>query len=312
MRRPRTAASSSTSRRLRRSGDNTDADYFAEALPRYLEQQFGPGHSVAARIDSVYYGGPGSAGGSNDNRAVDTIEGVGRVDGREDPDSEFAADLRVFPRHRRLCRAPASGPAGAELRAMAGAAIGSRALTLHALVIGSGRIGHEINVFGVVEALGATFEVRRVAPRYLYGRLAPYGPVDPLDVAVLAGPPPDIVIASGRVTVPYMRAWKRAHGEVFAVFVQDPRYARGEFDLIWTPEHDGVRGPNIITTLTSPHPFSPARLAAARAAPDPRIARLPSAALRRIARRRERLAAFHGRRPRAARRRSASHPRSGL
>jgi mitochondrial fission protein ELM1 len=46
-------------------------------------------------------------------------------------------------------------------------------------------------------------------------------------------------------------------------------------DLIWTPEHDRLAGANVMATLTSPHPFSAARLAAARAAPDPRIAALP-------------------------------------
>jgi mitochondrial fission protein ELM1 len=71
-----------------------------------------------------------------------------------------------------------------------------------------------------------------------------------------------------------MRAWKKANPQVFAIFVQDPRWGRGDFDLIWVPEHDALRGANVVTTLTSPHPFSPARLAAARAAPDPRIARL--------------------------------------
>jgi len=47
-------------------------------------------------------------------------------------------------------------------------------------------------------------------------------------------------------------------------------------DLIWVPEHDRHRGPNVIATLTSPHPFSPRRLAAARAAPDARLAELPT------------------------------------
>ncbi len=145
---------------------------------------------------------------------------------------------------------------------------------LRALVLGSGRIGHEVNALGVVEAIGATYEMRRVAPRYVYGRLAPWGPADPRDAAALAGPAPDILIASGRVTVPYVRAWKRAHRGVFAVFLQDPRWARGEMDLIWVPEHDSLRGPNVVATLTSPHPFSPARLAAGRAAPDPRLAAL--------------------------------------
>ena len=112
------------------------------------------------------------------------------------------------------------------------------------LVLGSGKIGHEINALGVVEALGAPYELRRVEPRAWYARLAPYGPVDPKDKPGAAGsifphPPPDVAISSGRVTVPYMRALKRACGRrVFAVFLQDPRHARSEMDLIWTPEHD--------------------------------------------------------------------------
>ena len=47
---------------------------------------------------------------------------------------------------------------------------------LRALVLGSGRIGHEVNVMGVVASLGCAHEMRRVAPRYPYARMAPWGP----------------------------------------------------------------------------------------------------------------------------------------
>jgi len=150
------------------------------------------------------------------------------------------------------------------------------------LVLSSGKAGHEANCLGVAEALGAPYAVRVVAPRPLFAGLSPYGPLDPKDRpgragSLLARPFPHIVIACGRVTVPYIRAIKRAAGEhVFAVFLQDPRHARARMDLIWAPEHDGLAGGNVISTLTSPHPFSAARLAAARAAPDPRIAALPA------------------------------------
>ena len=149
------------------------------------------------------------------------------------------------------------------------------------LVLGSGKAGHEANCLGVAEALGAPYERRVVAPRPLFGRLAPYGPLDPKDRpgragSILAGPFPDVAIACGRITVPYLRALKRAGGDaVFAVFLQDPHASRAVMDLIWTPEHDRLAGANVMATLTSPHPFSAARLAAARAAPDPRIAALP-------------------------------------
>lgn len=149
------------------------------------------------------------------------------------------------------------------------------------LILGSGKIGHEVNSLGVVEALGAPYEMKRVTPRFPFGRLAPWGPIDPKDqlgrtTSFLQPPYPGVVIASGRITVPYMRAIKRRLGNaVFTAFLQDPRFGRADMDLIWIPEHDSYRGSNVITTLTSPHPFSPARLAAARANPDPRLATLP-------------------------------------
>ena len=145
------------------------------------------------------------------------------------------------------------------------------------LLLGSGKAGHEINAVGVAEALGASYELKRVNPRKPFLWMSPFGPVDPRDAALFEPPLPDIVLASGRVTVPYLRAFKRAGGaRVFAVFLQDPRFARASMDLIWVPEHDRHRGPNVIATLTSPHPFSPRRLAAARAAPDARLAALPT------------------------------------
>jgi mitochondrial fission protein ELM1 len=144
------------------------------------------------------------------------------------------------------------------------------------LVLGSGKAGHEVNAIGVAEALGGRYEQRRVDPRRPFLWMSPFGPVDPRDAALFNAPQPDIVIASGRVTVPYLRAFKRKAGKrVFAVFLQDPRFARAAMDLIWVPEHDRHRGANVMATLTSPHPFSARRLAAVRAAPDPRLAALP-------------------------------------
>jgi uncharacterized protein len=150
-------------------------------------------------------------------------------------------------------------------------------LSARVLAILSGKAGHEVNVRGVAEALGAQTEFRRIAPRALFERIAPYGPMDTRERrAFLAKPLPDIVLACGRATVPYIRALKRAGGpDLFAVFLQDPRVSRSLMDLIWTPAHDALRGPNVLTTLTSPHPFSRRRLAEARAAPDARLASLP-------------------------------------
>ncbi|MDF2117469.1 mitochondrial fission ELM1 family protein [Roseiarcaceae bacterium H3SJ34-1] len=142
------------------------------------------------------------------------------------------------------------------------------------LVLGSGRIGHEVNARGVANALGVASEFVSVRPRKVFEFAAPWGPADFADA--VRPPWPDIAIASGRVTVPYLRAIKSgSRGRTFTLFLQDPRAWRGSADLIWVPEHDSLRGPNVLTTLTSPHSFNSEALMGARAAVDPRLASLP-------------------------------------
>jgi uncharacterized protein len=150
------------------------------------------------------------------------------------------------------------------------------------LVLSSGKAGHAANAVGVAEALGVPYEVEVVAPRSVYSALSPYGPADPRDwscrvSSVMSKPGPAVVIACGRITAPYLRALKRAAPEkVFAVFLQDPVASRRQFDLIWAPQHDRLSGPNVMSTLTSPHPFGAQRLLRERNSIDPRLARLPS------------------------------------
>ncbi len=147
-------------------------------------------------------------------------------------------------------------------------------------MLGSGRIGHEVHCHGLARALGLEPVVRQVRPRLLFAALAPWGPIDPRDAphregGLLAPPFPEIAIAAGRLTVPYLRALKKAsRGRTFTVCLQDPRIGTRAADLIWVPEHDKLRGDNVFATLTSPHGLRPDVLAKARAAPDARIAGL--------------------------------------
>ncbi len=150
-----------------------------------------------------------------------------------------------------------------------------------AWILQSGKIGHEVNCMGVAHELGLEPEMRRVQARPFFEFFAPWGPIDPRDnprhpASPLHGPLPDIVFASGRTTVPYLRAIKRlSGGKTFTVFLQDPRVGTGAADLIWVPEHDRLRGENVLVTLTSPHHMRPSVLEAARQNPDPRLSSLP-------------------------------------
>ena len=152
---------------------------------------------------------------------------------------------------------------------------------VRAWILQSGKIGHEVNCLGVAHELGLDPEMRPVQPRPLFAFFAPWGPIDPVESvripgSPLSGPTPDIVFASGRVTAPYLRAIKRAAPRTtFTVFLQDPRSGPKSADLIWVPEHDSLRGENVLVTLTSPHHMRPSVLQAARADADPRLASLP-------------------------------------
>lgn len=158
----------------------------------------------------------------------------------------------------------------------------ARALpALSAWVVTDGKAGDEGQCLGLTEALGLRAEIRRVAPRPPFSWFMPWGPVDPRERPGRAGSPiappfPDLLVASGRRAVPYLRAVKRASaGRSFAVFLKDPRTGPKAADLVWAPAHDDIEGPNVLKTLTSPHRVSAARLAEARQNPDARLAGLP-------------------------------------
>jgi uncharacterized protein len=149
-----------------------------------------------------------------------------------------------------------------------------------AWVLTDGKAGDEAQCLGVVETMGLTPEIRRVAPRKLIALAMPWGPIDPAEApgrarSPIAPPFPDLLVASGRRAIPYVRAVKRASaGRTFTVILKDPRIGAGAADLIWVPEHDRLRAPNVIATPTGPHRISAERLAVARAEPDPRLAAL--------------------------------------
>jgi len=140
-------------------------------------------------------------------------------------------------------------------------------------VLSDGKAGDEAQCIGVLERLGLAPELRRVRPRAPFSWAMPWGTIDPAESpdrpgSPIAPPWPDIVVASGRRTVAYLRRIaKESGGRTLTVVLKDPRTGVGAADVIWVPEHDRLRGPNVLATLTSPHRISPERLEAARRAP---------------------------------------------
>ncbi len=123
---------------------------------------------------------------------------------------------------------------------------------------------------GLAQGVGCEFEPRRTRLRRFWCWM-PLALV-PRSFAVIrdaeqftAEEPPRLVIACGRHAVIPAICLKRQWGvRIVTVFVQDPLVDTRNFDFVVAPEHDEVRGPNVISTRGALHHVSAAVLSAAR------------------------------------------------
>ena len=139
-------------------------------------------------------------------------------------------------------------------------------------------------VEGLAEALGWPFESLAVGVRKPWSWLPAHRQPPGLlryGVKEDLGPPwPDILITCGRRSAAVSVAVSNAaRGGTFTVHVQNPRAPAGCFDLVVPPEHDGIAGPNVVTTRAALHRVTPEMLAAAAAEWEPRLGDLNVAVL---------------------------------
>ena len=116
---------------------------------------------------------------------------------------------------------------------------------------------------------------RWLAPRWLPGAAAGYGEA----FASLTTEPPALAIGCGRQAAGALRELRRRGTQV--VQILDPRLNPRHWDLLVVPEHDRLRGANVLTLLGSLNPVNDDWLACGRAAfaafgalPGPRTALL--------------------------------------
>lgn len=98
-----------------------------------------------------------------------------------------------------------------------------------------------------------------LAPRQLPGAAAAFGP----EFEAALASPPALAIGCGRRAALATRLLRDRGARV--VQVLHPRLDTAHWDLVVAPEHDGLRGPNVITLCGSLHPVDGAWLDAARA-----------------------------------------------
>ena len=135
--------------------------------------------------------------------------------------------------------------------------------------LSDGRAGIEAQAVGLADAIArrrnATVVVKRIAWKGQLGRLPWWLNLLPrrfMDPSSQIEPPwPDLMIAAGRATLPIaiqMRRWSQ--GRTFVVQIQDPRTPLHFYDLVAPPNHDRVKGENVVSITGSPHRLTPARL----------------------------------------------------
>jgi len=135
------------------------------------------------------------------------------------------------------------------------------------LAVTNGVMGSDAQVLGIAAALDREITIVHAKVSGLRGLLAPLLPAAPADVGPggrLFSPPwPDLLISVGRKATPFAVATRRASGgRTFTMALQHPRTPIDWYDIIWAPTHDRLSGPNVVSTLTSPHRVTPKALAA--------------------------------------------------
>src|SRR5205814_9099510 len=147
-------------------------------------------------------------------------------------------------------------------------------------VLHDGKPGMASQALGLAEATGFPFIEKQLSIRAPWAWLppqlwlAPFGAVI-TEAGPLRPPWPDLVIGCGRLSAMPALAIRRASaGRTCAAQVRDPRVGRNEFDLLFVPEHDRLRGPRAVVTRGAIHRVTAARLAEARLR-FPRLAGLP-------------------------------------
>ena len=161
----------------------------------------------------------------------------------------------------------------AEFRAQAAP---SASTALRALILTDGKMGDLAQCRGVATALGAEVTEHVVEPTRLASLLGSKGADPAFERAMAAMQPPQLVLASGRRTAPYLKALKSRWGAtILTVFLKDPRSGPNMADLIWVPAHDRLRGHNVIVTDTAPHTHNASARAAAGEALRERLKTYP-------------------------------------
>ncbi len=148
-------------------------------------------------------------------------------------------------------------------------------------IITDGSAGMENQCIGLAEALNIPFQVKRIKTNRPWKWLPPWAWIDPMgslnvEGDLLHAPWPDMVISCGRQSIPLSIAVKKASGrKCYTIHIQTPNCNPDKFDLVIVPEHDRLRGANVLTSHGSLHRITDSMLIEGARAFESQLASLP-------------------------------------
>ena len=127
-----------------------------------------------------------------------------------------------------------------------------------ALLLTEGYHGMISQVEGLAKALNADFQHRIVKLKWLWNYIPPkLSPVSRLilknEQYITENEKFDLVISCGRKSVIPSIFIKKKNKKIFTIHIQNPKVRFNNFDLIVAPEHDELKGENVITSKGAIH-----------------------------------------------------------
>ena len=128
-------------------------------------------------------------------------------------------------------------------------------LELKAILLTQGMHGMVSQVEGMAKALNLNFKHQNIKLKTLWNYIPPkFSPISENLIKDKFVCDSKVIISCGRKSViPSIALKKRLGNEIFTIHIQDPKVSFKHFDLIISPEHDNIKGENVINTKGAIH-----------------------------------------------------------
>ena len=128
-------------------------------------------------------------------------------------------------------------------------------LELKAILLTQGMHGMVSQAEGLARALGISYKHQTVKLKPFWNLIPPkFSPISENLIKDKFVCDSKIIISCGRKSViPSIALKKRLGKEIFTIHIQNPKVSLKHFDLIVSPEHDNMKGDNVISTTGAIH-----------------------------------------------------------